>query len=147
MPDHALTLPCGHRLPNRLCKAAIEDIITRFAIAAGLLQQAGFDGVPVHAAHGYLLSQFLSPRTNQCQDQWGGTLQNGAALLEVSGGTYEQLEFMKVREPGEVCDSTRAREAMFLEYAKACHPTPTTARAARYWRICRRTWCGRLEEN
>lgn len=42
----------------------------------------------------------------------------GIDLLEVSGGTYEQLEFMKARDPSEVRDSTRAREAIFLEYAK-----------------------------
>lgn len=155
--------------PRAATEADIKDVVDRFATAAGLLQEAGFDGVQIHSAHGYLLSQFLSPRTNLRQDAWGGSLENrarlllsvvaavrarvgphfpisvklnssdfvqggftldestqvvlwlndaGIDLLEVSGGTYEQLEFMKVRDPSEVRDSTHVREATFLEYAK-----------------------------
>ena len=61
----------------------IQTVITGFARCARVLKDAGFTGVQVHAAHGYLLSQFLSPRSNQRSDQWGGTLENRArALLE-----------------------------------------------------------------
>lgn len=156
--------------PRVATEADIVDIVQRFATTAAWLQQAGFDGVQVHAAHGYLLSQFLSGRTNQRQDQWGGSLANrarllldvvravrervglhypisvklnssdfvkggftldesvqvvqwlndaGIDLLEVSGGTYEQLEFFRPQNASEVRDSTREREAMFLEYAKS----------------------------
>jgi len=156
--------------PRAATEADILDIIARFGRTAGVLKAAGFDGVQVHAAHGYLLSQFLSPRTNQRTDRWGGALANRASallevvrsvrgavgpgypvsvklnssdfvkggftldesiqvvrwlsetgidLLEISGGTYEQLEFFRGRADDEIRDSTRHREAMFLEYAKA----------------------------
>jgi len=156
--------------PRAATEADIQDVIQRFVTTAGLVQDAGLDGLQIHSAHGYLLSQFLSERTNQRQDQWGGTLANrarlllevvravrakvglrypisvklnssdfvkggftldesvqvvrwlndaGVDLLEVSGGTYEQLEFFKALPESEVRDSTREREAVFLEYAKS----------------------------
>lgn len=156
--------------PRAATEADIQDIIKRFAHTADILKEAGFDGVQIHSAHGYLLSQFLSPRTNQRVDHWGGRLENrarllmevisavrdkvgehfpisvkinssdfvkggfaldecvrvvrwlgdaGIDLLEISGGTYEQTEFLKIREESEIRGSTREREAMFLEYAKS----------------------------
>lgn len=59
----------------------IENIRERFVHVGRVAQQTGFTGVQVHAAHGYLMSQFLSPRTNQRSDQWGGSLENRARLL------------------------------------------------------------------
>ncbi len=162
--------------PRAATEADIQDIIARFGRTAGVLKAAGFDGVQVHAAHGYLLSQFLSPRTNLRTDRWGGSLANRASallevlrsvrgavgpgfpvsvklnssdfvkggftldesiqvvrwlsetgidLLEISGGTYEQLEFFKTRPEGEIRDSTRQREAMFLQYAKSIKAAAT----------------------
>ena len=67
--------------PQAMTEAVIEDVIERFARSARLGERAGFTGVEIHAAHGYLLSQFLSPLTNQRNDRWGGSLDNRARLL------------------------------------------------------------------
>jgi len=141
------------------------EIINKFGTSAKLAKKAGFDGVQIHAAHGYLISQFLSPRHNVRKDKWGGSLENrmrfllevyrkirkeveddfpvgiklnsadfmksgfsqedslhvakileeeGIDLIEISGGTYESpsMTGFKVKE------STRRREAYFLEYAE-----------------------------
>ena len=155
--------------PRAMTEADIENVIERFANTARLCKEAGFTGVQVHCAHGYLISQFLNPLINKRDDQWGGSLENRARLarqiiravreavgagypvaaklnsadfqkggftldecvqvagwlaedsldlLEISGGNYEQLSLMGV-EPTEVRDSTRKREAYFLEYAEA----------------------------
>jgi 2,4-dienoyl-CoA reductase-like NADH-dependent reductase (Old Yellow Enzyme family) len=161
--------------PVPLTQDEIEDLIGRFATAAAAAKEAGFTGVQVHAAHGYLISQFLSPRSNQRTDQWGGSLENrarflmetvrrvraavgpafpvsvklnsadfqkggfafedslqvarwleeaGVDLLEISGGSYEQPAMMDMdgMEPAErpnVAASTVAREAYFVDFAKA----------------------------
>ena len=67
--------------PEPMSEDDIEAVITGFARCAKVLVDAGFTGVQLHAAHGYLLSQFLSPRSNQRADQWGGPLENRARLL------------------------------------------------------------------
>lgn len=154
--------------PRPMDQSDIEGVIARFITSARLVKEAGFTGVQIHCAHGYLLSQFLSPKINQRQDKWGGSLENrariirriivgvrevvgadfpigvklnsadfqkggfsledcitvaswlgedGVDLLEISGGTYEQLSLIGV-EPTEVRESTRKREAYFIEYAE-----------------------------
>ncbi len=67
--------------PIALTITEIEDIVRRFGIAAAAVRDAGFTGVQIHGAHGYLISQFLSPRSNQRTDQYGGELKNRARLL------------------------------------------------------------------
>ncbi len=67
--------------PRALAEKEIPEIVERFARTAGVLQQAGFTGVQIHGAHGYLVSQFLSPRVNRRRDRWGGALENRARFL------------------------------------------------------------------
>jgi 2,4-dienoyl-CoA reductase-like NADH-dependent reductase (Old Yellow Enzyme family) len=152
--------------PRALDHAEIVALIDAFARAAELAEQCGFSGAHVHAAHGYLFNQFLSPLSNVRSDEWGGSPDNrmrflletirairsrvsnafavgvklnsadfqqggfsedesvaviaalndeGVDLIEVTGGTFES----PVMQDGVVAkDSTLAREAYFLEYAR-----------------------------
>jgi 2,4-dienoyl-CoA reductase-like NADH-dependent reductase (Old Yellow Enzyme family) len=151
--------------PRALREEEIHAIIERFAHAAELAKQAGFTGVQIHGAHGYLVNQFLSPLQNVRTDGWGGSAENrrrfvlavydairarvgasypvsiklnsadfqrggfsedesmevfdalvarGIDLIEVSGGNYEAPVMAGVGAK----ESTRAREAYFLEYAE-----------------------------
>jgi 2,4-dienoyl-CoA reductase-like NADH-dependent reductase (Old Yellow Enzyme family) len=171
-----LALPGGQfGMPVALTEAEILDLIARFAMAARVAKDTGFTGVQIHAAHGYLLSSFLSPRSNVRDDQWGGSLENrarvlmevvkatraavgssfpisvklnsadfqkggfafedsltvakwleaaGVDLIEISGGSYEQpammdMEGLEPKDDQKVAASTAAREAYFVDFAKA----------------------------
>jgi 2,4-dienoyl-CoA reductase-like NADH-dependent reductase (Old Yellow Enzyme family) len=171
-----LGLPGGQfGMPVPLTDDEILNLIGRFGTAARVCKEAGFTGVQIHAAHGYLLSQFLSPLANRREDRWGGSLENrarmllfvvnsvrtvvgpdfpvsvklnsadfqkggfafeeslqvakwlqdaGVDLIEISGGTYEQpkllgIEGMDAPEEQNVAASTVAREAYFVDFAKA----------------------------
>ncbi len=161
--------------PRALSHEEILDIINKFSHCAAIAKDTGFTGVQIHGAHGYLISEFLSPDINLRQDEWGGTLEKrakflieivrsvrkmvgedfpvslklnsadfqkggfshedaiqvakwlndeGLDLLEISGGTYEQPHLVGIDmglnpERAEIRrESTIAREAYFLDYAK-----------------------------
>ncbi|MFL1895232.1 NADH:flavin oxidoreductase/NADH oxidase family protein [Aquimarina sp. 2-A2] len=152
--------------PKAMTMEQINDVEDRFEKTAVLCQKAGFTGIQVHAAHGYLINQFLSPLTNKRTDEYGGTIENrarlliniinrlrkrlgdsfpisvklnsadfqrggfdeddamyvirilerlGIDLLEISGGTYENVVFFERLKQRE---STRQREAYFIDFAK-----------------------------
>lgn len=86
--------PIGKEMQK--CSAAsgrdIEKILSDFSKAAGRAKQAGFDAVQIHAAHGFLLSQFLSPAFNRRTDEYGGRLENRVRLLlEVTKAIRESV--------------------------------------------------------
>jgi 2,4-dienoyl-CoA reductase-like NADH-dependent reductase (Old Yellow Enzyme family) len=67
--------------PKAMTSDEIVQVVHRFALAARVCKEAGFTGVQIHAAHGYLISSFLSPKTNLRTDQCGGSLDNRARVL------------------------------------------------------------------
>jgi len=75
------TLKMAFETPRELRAEEILDIIQRFATTAGVLKRAGFTGIQIHGAHGYLVSQFLSPIYNRRQDEWGGDIHGRMRLV------------------------------------------------------------------
>jgi 2,4-dienoyl-CoA reductase-like NADH-dependent reductase (Old Yellow Enzyme family) len=159
--------------PRAATEEDINNVIEGFAHSAEYLEKAGYDGIQLHGAHGYLLAQFLSPTTNHRTDKYGGSLENRARIIteigkeirrrtssnfvlgiklnsvefqdkgfdteeaatlckllednsfdfvELSGGTYEQLAFGHKRE------STKKREAFFIEFAEKITPSLSKTR-------------------
>lgn len=93
--------------PRALLADEITDIIARFVNSAQLAEQAGFTGVQIHGAHGYLISQFLSPLVNQRTDQWGGVLENRARLL------FEVVRGVRASVAADFCVSVKLNSADF----------------------------------
>ena len=78
--------------PRELLEDEILSIIAKFVESAVLAKKVGFSGLQIHAAHGYLINQFLSPRHNTREDQWGGALENRMRfLLEIYRGIRKNL--------------------------------------------------------
>ncbi|KAI0151505.1 NADH oxidase [Pestalotiopsis sp. NC0098] len=93
--DMQLVVPAMGRTfakPRAATKEDIEGFIKGFTHAAVYLEKAGFDGIQLHGAHGYLLAQFLSPTTNKRTDQYGGSLENRMRLiLEIAASIRAQV--------------------------------------------------------
>lgn len=77
-----LEMPGGQfGVPREMSEKEVRETIGKFAHAAKVAHETGFDGIQIHAAHGYLISQFLSPIANRREDEWGGPLENRARFL------------------------------------------------------------------
>ena len=161
--------------PHAATQDEIDRIVEGFAHAAEFLHKAGYDGIQLHSAHGYLLAQFLAKTTNKRTDKYGGDLygrsriiveiaqairrkvsdsafvvsiklnsvefqeggftpeeakslcklleENRFDFVELSGGTYESVAFTHKRE------STKKREAFFLDFADQITPILTETKA------------------
>lgn len=94
-------------LPKPMSEQDIEEVIRAFAHTAYLAEKAGFTGVQIHAAHGYLLSQFLSPLTNQRTDHWGGSLENRSRLL------LEVVKAVRAQVSAQFCVAVKLNSADF----------------------------------
>jgi 2,4-dienoyl-CoA reductase-like NADH-dependent reductase (Old Yellow Enzyme family) len=74
----------GGEMPTAMSKDDIKEVVNAFGKAAARVKEAGFDGVEIHSAHGYLLNQFFSPLSNKRDDEYGGSVHNRIRLhLEV----------------------------------------------------------------
>ncbi len=76
----SVQVPGSEEISKELSREEIEEIIEKFVNAARRAMEAGFDGVEIHGAHGFLLSEFLSPLTNKRTDEYGGSLENRMRL-------------------------------------------------------------------
>lgn len=78
--------------PRALTTSEVEELVQKFVTSAKVSKEAGFSGVQIHAAHGYLISQFLSPHDNRRTDKYGGSLENRMRFLkEIYLGMREKL--------------------------------------------------------
>ncbi|HGM5291782.1 NADH:flavin oxidoreductase/NADH oxidase family protein [Serratia ureilytica] len=93
--------------PEAMSEAQIAEVIARFAASAHAAEKAGFTGVQIHAAHGYLISQFLSPLANQRSDRWGGELANRARML------LEVVRAVRQRVSPDFCVTVKLNSADF----------------------------------
>ena len=78
--------------PRALTTSEVEELVQKFVTSSKVAKEAGFSGVQIHAAHGYLISQFLSPHDNRRTDKYGGSLENRMRFLkEIYLGMREEL--------------------------------------------------------
>lgn len=99
--------------PRALATSEMPDVVEQYRVGAENALAAGFDGVEIHAANGYLLDQFLRDKTNQRTDVYGGTIENRARLLmevtaavvKVWGGDRVGIRLSPVSTFGDIADS------------------------------------------
>jgi 2,4-dienoyl-CoA reductase-like NADH-dependent reductase (Old Yellow Enzyme family) len=104
--DLALRLMFGK--PAALTTTQLVEVVAQFVAGARVAQQAGFSGVQLHCSHGYLLSSFLSPRTNQRQDEYGGTSENRLRLI------FEIIDAIRADCPSAFCVAVKLNSADFI---------------------------------
>jgi 2,4-dienoyl-CoA reductase-like NADH-dependent reductase (Old Yellow Enzyme family) len=91
-PSAVASLRPGAKTPRAMTSSEVENLIASFRQAASLARKAGFDGVEIHGANHYAIHQFFSPRANQRDDKWGGTLAKRMNFpLAVAGAVRDAL--------------------------------------------------------
>lgn len=123
----AVANPRKGNLPKELTKEEIKEIIKEFKAAALRVKEAGFDGVEIHSAHGYLLNQFFSPLTNHRTDEYGGDvldririhLEVIKAVREVVGDDYPVLLRLGASDYMEGGSTIEHSKIAALEFEKA----------------------------
>ena len=78
----AILEPMSNKMPRKMTIDEIKEVIIAFAEATRRAKEAGFDAIQLHAAHGYLLSEFLSPHTNKRIDEYGGSIENRTRIIK-----------------------------------------------------------------
>ncbi|MCD6429978.1 MAG: NADH:flavin oxidoreductase [Deltaproteobacteria bacterium] len=113
--------PLFEEIPQELTENEIETIILNFGETAARAREAGCDGVQIHAAHGYLISQFLSPFTNQRTDDYGGSRENRTRMLLES--------YKKIREyvGNDFTITIKINGSDYLENGLECQESLTVA--------------------
>lgn len=86
----AVTDPLSGIIPEPFSTSQVKELIEEFAQAAGRVQQAGFDGVQIHAAHGYLFNKWLSPAFNKREDEYGGSIEQRAQVIVETLGAIKK---------------------------------------------------------
>ena len=121
----------GARIEYKVAdKKDIQKLIEQFAAAAERARRAGFDGVELHAGHGYILSEFLSPHANRREDEYGGCLENRARLLveviqavkALAGSDFPvwcRIDSLEYRVEGGICLADAVETAIMAEAAGA----------------------------
>jgi len=107
----------NEEIPHALSEAEINEIIDNFVLAVQRAKKAGFDGVQLHAAHGYLLSSFLSPHMNKRSDKWGGSTENrfrivGEIIRQARARVGEYPILAKINAYEKSKDGIRTEEVM-----------------------------------
>lgn len=107
-------------------EAMMRETVESFVLAAGFMRDAGFDGVMIHAGHGWLIHQFLSPRTNTRTDGYGGSLENRAKFpLEIFRAVREAMGkdfIIEARVSGEECEPGGMGIGETVEFCKMVEP-------------------------
>jgi len=112
--------PVNKIMPREMAGAEVHGLVQDFIRAAGRSQEAGFDGVQLHGAHGYMLSAFFSPHTNRRQDEWGGTTEKRARIAveilrgikRLCGPRYPVI--IKLNASDFLADGLEVEESMVL---------------------------------
>ncbi|KAL2270180.1 hypothetical protein VTJ83DRAFT_2364 [Remersonia thermophila] len=114
----------GFPTPNELTAEQIEAVVRGFADAARRAVEAGVDTVEIHGAHGYLISEFLSPITNQRQDRYGGSFANRTRLLT------EVVQAVRAVIPAAMPLLVRISATEWMEHAHASAPSSSSSPSA-----------------